>query len=166
MNRNYLATDAFSLIECKRRIKHVKEYLQRYKTQRVLFLAPNNSEQMRELCSSISLQNYDCNDEYNFVSAVELSEQIIRDCVKKNRDLLVDNSNYKFYNTAGYVDDHYEYLRNLFSSTCMCFVNKYQRIDFKVFVCLGSLHHAPRIFYRNSRGRFIYERLSAYDDLQ
>jgi hypothetical protein len=155
-------TDEFSLIEVKRRLKYAKEYLQRFKAQRVLFLAPD------DVCSLpwISLQNYDCDDEYNFVSAVELKEEYVRECVRSNRELFVDSSNYKFYHTTSYVDDYYCSLRRLFSVTCMCLINKYEQIDFKVVVCLGSLHHAPRLFYRNRQGRYLYERLVAYDDLQ
>ena len=155
-------TDEFSSSEVKRRLKHAKQYLQRFKTQRVLFLAPE------DVCSlpRISLQGYDSEDEYNFVSAVELKEEYVRECVKSNRELFVDSSNYKFYHTTSYVDDYYCSLRKLFSLTCMCLINKYKQIDFKVVVCLGSLHHAPRLFYRNRQGRYLYERLVAYDDLQ
>lgn len=155
-------TDEFSLIEVKRRLKSAKQYLQRFQTQRVLFLAPNNPA----LLPFVSLQGYDSEDEYNFVHAVELKEEYVRECVKSNRDLFVDNSNYKFYHTTSYVDDYYYSLRRLFSVTCMCLIDKYQRIDFKAVICLGSLHHAPRLFYRNRAGKYLYERLVAYDDLQ
>jgi hypothetical protein len=155
-------TNEFTLIEVKRRLKQAKEYLQRFKTQRVLFLAPV------DVCSLpyISLQDYDCNDEYNFVNAVELKEEYVRECVKTNRELFVDSSNYKFYHTTSYVDDYYCSLRRLFSLTCMCLIDKYEQIDFKAVICLGSLHHAPRLFYRNRQGRYLYKRLVAYDDLQ
>jgi len=155
-------TDEFTSIEVKRRLKSAKQYLQRFQTQRVLFLAPNNPA----LLPFISLQGYDSEDEYNFVSAVELKEDYVRQCVKDNRDLFVDSSNYKFYHTTSYVDDYYYSLRRLFSVTCMCLIDKYQRIDFKAVICLGSLHHAPRLFYRNRAGKYLYERLVAYDDLQ
>lgn len=155
-------TDQFSSIEVKRRMRDAKRYLQRFDTQRVLFLAPDDSSSL----PFISLHGYDSEDDYNFVSTVDLTEEHIRTCVKNNRDLFVDNSNYKFYHTASYVDDYYCSLRRLFSLTCMCLIDKYQRIDFKVVICLGSLHHAPRLFYRNRRKDYLYERLVEYDDLQ
>ena len=157
-----IRTDQFSSIEVKRRMRDAKRYLQRFNTQRVLFLAPDDS------CSLpfISLQGYDSEDDYNFVSTVDLTEEHVRKCVKDNRDLFIDNSNYKFFNTVEYVDSYLCSLRRLFSVTCMCLIDKYQRIDFKVVICLGSLHHAPRLFYRNRRKDYLYERLVAYDDLQ
>ena len=49
----------------------------------------------------------------------------------------------------------------------MHFVDKNEKVLFKCVVCLGSLHHAPRIlFYNTSKKELLYEKLIAYNDLQ
>jgi len=155
-------TSHFTAAEVKRRLSEAKRYLQRYKTQRLLFLAPDNHLSL----PCISLQNYDCLNEYNFVNTVDLSEELIRQCVKDNREMLVDESKFKIYNLHEYVDEYLDALRRLFCVTSFCLLDRKKNMMMKVVICLGSLHHAPRLFYRNRQGRYLYERLVAYDDLQ
>ncbi len=154
--------DRFCAAEVKRRIKHAKEYLQRYKTQRLLFLAPDNHFEL----PCIYLEGYDCLNEYNYVSSVELSEQLIRDCVKENRELFVDESKFRSFNVIEYVDEYFDALQRFFCLTCFYLLDRENRMTRKIVLCLGSLHHAPRIFYRDDRYRFYFDRLSMYDDLQ
>ena len=155
-------TDKFTKAEVKRRLKSAKDYLAKYKTQRLLFLAPDD----HLLLPCISLQSYDCENEYNYVSSIDLSEQLIRDCVKENRELFVDHSLFKLYNTIEYADEYYDALQRLFSMTCFClFTHRKKEMTHKVVLCLGSLHHAPKIFYRDHRNNFYLEKLPAYDDL-
>jgi hypothetical protein len=157
-----IALDHFSLIEVKRRLKHAKEYLQRYKTQRLLFCAPKD----HLLLPVIELNEYNCYDEYNFINSVDLSEDLIRDCVNQNRELFVDESGFVRFNVFDYANEYYDVLKRLFSVTCFCLLDKDMNVDCKVIICLGSLHHAPRIFYRDARNRFSFDKLMMYDDLQ
>ena len=158
----YHDTHRFTKAEVRRRLKHAKDYLAKYRTQRVLFLAPDDHLSL----PCISLKDYDCENEYNYVSSVDLSEQLIRDCVKENRELFVDHSLFKSYNTFEYADDYYDALQRLFSMTCFClFTHRKKEMTHKVVLCLGSLHHAPRVFYRDHRFNFHLEKLPAYDDL-
>ena len=54
-----------------------------------------------------------------------------------------------------------------FVNASMSFVDKNEKVLFKCVVCLGSLHHAPRIlFYNTSKKELLYEKLIAYNDLQ
>lgn len=156
-----IATDHFSLIEVKRRLRDTKEYLHRFKRQRLLFLAPEDSFRL----PVISLNGYDCNDEYNFVSSASLSEYLIRQCVKDNRELFVDESNFKSFTVVDYVDEYYDSLKRLFSVTCFCLLDKNLNVSRKIVVCLGSLHHAPRVFYRDDKYRFYFDKLASYNDL-
>jgi hypothetical protein len=155
------ATDHFTAAEVKRRLSEAKRYLQRYKTQRLLFLAP--ADHLSLPC--ISLQDYDCLNEYNFVNTVDLSEELIRQCVKDNREMLVDESKFKIYNLHEYVDEYLDALRRLFCVTSFCLLDRKKNMMMKVVICLGSLHHAPRLFYRDTKNRFYYDKLAAYNDL-
>jgi hypothetical protein len=155
-------TEAFSLIEVRRRLQAAKEHLQRFKTQRVLFLAPK-----QKILPCIQLQGYDCLSEYNFVNSIPLTEELMMECVKDNRELFVDDNEFDFHNVQEYAASYYVQLKRLFCLTSMCFVNKHGEIDFKSVVCLGSLHHAPRILYRaGSKTTFFFDKLQSYDDLQ
>ena len=155
------ATDHFTAAEVKRRLSEAKRYLQRYKTQRLLFLAPENHLSL----PCISLQNYDCLNEYNFVNTVDLSEELVRQCVKDNREMFVDESKFKIYNLHEYVDEYLDALRRLFCVTSFCLLDRKKNMMMKVVICLGSLHHAPRLFYKDTKNRFYYDKLAAYNDL-
>lgn len=154
-------TDYFTAAEVKRRLSEAKRYLQRYKTQRLLFLAPENHLSL----PCISLQDYDCLNEYNFVSTVDLSEELIRQCVKDNREMFVNDNLFKSYNMFEYVDEYLDALRRLFCVTSFCLLDTKKNMMMKVVICLGSLHHAPRLFYKDAKNRFYYDKLIAYNDL-
>jgi hypothetical protein len=155
------STEYFSLAEVKRRLQASKEHLQRFKNQRVLFLAPKD-----KVLPCIQLQGYNCLSEYNFVDSVPLTEELVRNCIKENRQLFVGQE-FEPYGTQEYAAEFYDQLKNFFCLTSMCFVNKHNEIDFKNVVCLGSLHHAPRILYRaGGRTTFLFDKLLAYNDLQ
>lgn len=158
-----VATDCFTVAEVKKRIAAAKEYLQSYKTQRTTFLAPSDSL----LLPVVSLQGYDCRNEYNFVKTVDLSEHLIRDCVRQNKELFTNEKNFQVFNVSEYGDEYYKGLKRLFSVTCFCLFEKTNngKVTYKVVLCLGSLHHAPRIFYKDSLGKFSFEKLPAYMDL-
>lgn len=155
-------TEHFTLAEVKRRLQASKEHLQRFKNQRVRFLAPKE-----KILPCIQLPGYDCLKEYNFVNSVPLSKEILEEHVKCNRKLFVDESEFDFYSIQDYATEFYDQLKQLFCLTSMCFVNKHGEIDFKSVVCLGSLHHAPRILYRaGGKTTLFFDKLLSYDDLQ
>ena len=154
-------TEHFSLAEVERRLKGAKEHLQRSKTQRILFLAPKD-----KILPFVELEGYNCLNEYNFVDSVSLTEELVRKCIKDNRSLFVGDE-FEFFSVHDYAVEFYDQLKTLFSCTSMCFVNKHNEIDFKNVVCLGSLHHAPRILYRaGGKTTFLFDKLASYDDLQ
>lgn len=152
----------FTLVEVRKRLATAKEYLQSYKTQRTTFLAPEDHFRL----PIILLDDYDCDDEYNFVSATELSEKMIRDCVKKNKALITDEGSYHIFSVSAYGAEYYDALQRLFSLTCFCLFDARGNVTHKAVLCLGSFHHAPRLFYRDSRGKFHFEKLPAYIDLR
>jgi len=158
-------TDRFTRVETRKRMRDLKEYVQRFKNQRVLFFAPKNHSEIK----SISLIDYDCFDEYNFVSTVDFSESYLIDYVKENSEIFKNRDVFRFYSVVDYVDEYFDSLRQLFSVTCFCLVDKNEKVTCKAVVCLGSLHHAPRILYRvfseHSRNRLQFDKLSAYDHL-
>jgi hypothetical protein len=159
--RRTSATDRFTSAEVKRRLTETKRYLQRYNTQRLLFLAPKD----HLMLPCIHLEGYDCLNDYNFVSTVDLTEQMIRDCVKDNREMFVDESLFKIYSLQDYVDEYSDALKRLFCVTSFCLLDRNKNFMMKIIVCLGSLHHAPRLFYKDAKNRFYYDKLVAYDDL-
>lgn len=157
-----ISTKFFSAIEVQRRLRAVKEYLAKHKNQRVRFLAPAD----KKLPCAI-LEYYDAEDEYNFICASELNREHIERVVALNSSLFKNSSLYDYFSLTDYVDEFCASLQQLFSFTCMHFVDKNEKVLFKCVVCLGSLHHAPRIlFYNTSKKELIYEKLTAYSDLQ
>lgn len=157
-----ISTKFFSSIEVQRRLRAVKEYLGKHKNQRVRFLAPID----KKLPCAI-VDYYDPEDEYNFVCASPLEREHLEKVIALNSSLFKNNDLYDYFSLGEYVDEFCASLQQLFSFTCMHFVDKNQKVLFKCVVCLGSLHHAPRIlFYDTSTKELIYEKLVAYNDLQ
>ena len=156
-----VSVEHFCAAEVKRRLNECKRYLQRYRNQRALFLAPTNVLDL----VVVDVENYDCYDEYNYVSSFDLSEQLIRDCVKCNRALFVDDSLFKSFNVIDYVDRYFVALQRYFSLTSFCLLDKNDDVFIKCIVCLGSLHHAPRVFYRDCRFKFYFDKVAEYNDL-
>ena len=150
----------FTVAEIKRRLRATKEYLMKYSNQRTKFLCSQNLPRLE-------LLRYDAEDEMNFICASELKEDELKKVVRDNQSLFVDEGNYKHMSLSDYVDSHRAQLQQLFTFTCFCLCDTKGKVLFKVVVCLGSLHHAPRILYRNEiTKKTFYEKLIAYDDLQ
>jgi hypothetical protein len=157
-----ISTKFFSAIEVQRRLRAVKEYLAKHKNQRVRFLAPADKK-----LPSLVLEYYDSEDEYNFVCASALNREHLERVVALNSSLFKNVDAYDYFALSEYVDEFCASLQQLFSFTCMYFVDKHEKVLFKCVVCLGSLHHAPRLLYYNTRTKeLIYEKLTAYSDLQ
>jgi hypothetical protein len=157
-----ISTKFFSAIEVQRRLRAVKEYLQTHKNQRVRFLAPSDKK-----LPYLTLEYYDSEDEYNFVCASELNREHLERIIALNSSLFKNTRAYDYFSLSEYVDAFCASLQQLFSFTSMHFVDKEQNILFKCVVCLGSLHHAPRILYYDTRSKkLLYEKISSYDDLQ
>jgi hypothetical protein len=157
-----ISTKFFTSIEVQRRLRSAKDYLAKHKNQRVKFLAPIDKN-----LPTLTLDYYDSEDEYNFVCASPLEREHIEKVVALNSSMFKNNDLYDYYSLGEYVDQFCASLQQLFSFTCMHFVDKNEKVLFKCVVCLGSLHHAPRLlFYDTSKKELIYEKLMAYDDLQ
>lgn len=156
------STRFFAAIEVQRRLRVAKEHLQTHKNQRVKFLCTED-----KLLPYLTLDYYDPEDEYNYVSASPIERHHLEKVVALNSSLFKNPRNYEYFSLTDYVNEFYAGLHTLFSFTCMHFVDKDEKVLFKSVVCLGSLHHAPRVlFYNTSRKELIYEKLTAYSDLQ
>lgn len=150
----------FTAAEVQRRLRATKEYLMKYKNQRMRFLCSQNLPR-------IELLYYDAEDEMNFICASELKEEHFKQVVRENKSLFVDENNFKYMSLSDYVDSHCAQLQQLFTFTCFCLCDVEGKVLFKVIVCLGSLHHAPRILFRNElTNKVFYEKLITYNDLQ
>lgn len=133
-----------------------------HKNQRIKFLSPFDKK-----LPGLVLEYYDAEDEYNFICASALNREHLERVVALNRSLFKNVDAYDYFSLADYVDEFCASLQQLFSFTCMHFVDKNEKVLFKCVVCLGSLHHAPRLLYYNTRTKeLIYEKLTAYSDLQ
>jgi hypothetical protein len=150
----------FTAAEVHRRLKEAKYYLTKYRTQRTKFLCVETFPRL-QLC------RYDAENEMNFICAEEIKEDTFREVVRDNRNLFIDENNYRYMNVKEYVKRNLTELQQLFSFTCMCICDVNGKVLFKAVICLGSLHHAPRILFRNElTNKTFYEKLIAYDDLQ
>ena len=150
----------FTAAEVQRRLRATKIYLMKYRNQRIKFLCSHNLPRLE-------LLYYDAEDEMNFICASELKEDAFKKVVRENLDLFADENNYKHMSLSDYVDSHCAQLQQLFTFTCFYLCDTQGKNLFKVIICLGSLHHAPRILYRDELlNRTYYEKLVAYDDLQ
>lgn len=157
-----ISTKFFSAVEVQRRLRAAKDYLATHKNQRVKFLAPSDKK-----LPYLTLEYYDAEDEYNFICASALNREHLDRVIALNSSLFKNNSSYDYFSLSEYVDEFCASLQQLFSFTCMHFVDKDENVLFKCVVCLGSLHHAPRLlFYDTKRKELLFEKLSAYDDLQ
>lgn len=156
------STKFFTAIEAQRRLRVAKEHLQTHKNQRVKFLCTAN-----KLLPFATLDYYDPEDQYNFISASPLERHHLEKIIALNSSLFKNSASYEYFSLTDYVNEFYAGLRQLFSFTCMHFVDKDEKVLFKSVVCLGSLHHAPRVlFYNTGKRELIYEKLTAYSDLQ
>jgi len=150
----------FTVAEVQRRLRATKAYLMKYRNQRVKFLCSQNLPRL-------DLLRYNAEDEMNFICANEIKEDEFRKVVQENKSLFIDEKNYKHMSLSDYTDSHRSQLQELFTFTCFYLCDTQGKNLFKVIICLGSLHHAPRILYRDELlNRTYYEKLVAYDDLQ
>ena len=155
-------TKFFVAAEVHRRLRAVKEYLQLHKNQRVKFLCTDD-----KMLPFATLDYYDSEDEYNFISASPLDREHLERVVALNRSLFKDSFNYEYFTVGEYVNCFYPGLSRLFSFTSMHFIDSDGNVLIKCVVCLGSLHHAPRIlFYNTSKKELLYEKIQEYSDLQ
>lgn len=86
----------------------------------------------------------------------------------KSNESLFDKSNFVHQDIKQYIADNQSRICKSFSITAMLFT-KYRRqeqIEKHVIICLGSLYHAPRVFYRDEKTKkVIYEKVPEYIDL-
>lgn len=145
----------FTLLETRERIKQVKYYLS--SKERVDFLIP-------ERFTYVKIPGYDSLDEYSFVQSPELTERIMRQHVRDNRDSFAGVfSNYSVFH---YPKEHSQLQKILCVFGMRFYKYKSTETTKSVVACLGSKHHAPRILWRDhSNNRVIFEKLPHYLDL-
>jgi hypothetical protein len=95
------------------------------------------------------------------------NDKLFLSVITANRQLF-DKSNFKHQDLQAYCSLRSRDLIRPFSITAMLFT-KYRRqhiFEKHVIICLGSLYHAPRIFYRDEKTKkVVYEKVTDYIDL-
>lgn len=111
-------------------------------------------------------------DEASFYTALDHNKRLFRKDVFLseilNRPQLFDRNNFSLASVQQYVQDNSESICKSFSVTAMLFTKYRKQKDVvkHVIVCLGSIYHAPRVFYRDeSSGRVVYQKSTEYMDL-
>ena len=111
-------------------------------------------------------------DEASFYTALDHNKRLFRKDVFLseilNRPQLFDRSNFSLTSVQQYVQDNSDSICKSFSVTAMLFTRYRKQKDVvkHVIVCLGSIYHAPRVFYRDeSSGRVVYQKSTEYMDL-
>jgi len=151
----------FTVAEVHRRLRAVKQYLMKSSNQRIKLLC------VRDLPRIDRLKDYDALDEFNFLNATDITQEMFMTVVRENRQLFLDESNYRSMSLLDYANEYKSDLQNLFCFTCMCLCDRENNVLYKIIICLGSLHHAPRILYRNEKMKKVhFEKLLSYCDLR
>ena len=152
MNLEY---DTFTLFEARQRVKSVKEFLSN--KERVSFLFP-------EEFTHLWVPDYDPFDEYCFVSASELSRELLASHVRFNRNKF--KGEFKNIPVVDYPKMCPQLLKVLCVFGMKFFTFNGEKITKSAIVCMGSRHHAPRVLWREeSTKRVIFDKIPAYLDL-
>jgi hypothetical protein len=154
-NCNYM-TNA----EVHRRLRSVKRMLSNKNQvllyQGQIFSLPIEVEDEATFYSALS------NNKVAFNKSIFLSEII-------DRPNLFDRDSFSFCSSIQqYIQDNCQEICKSFSVTAMLFTKyrKQDKVEKHVIICLGSIYHAPRIFYRDElSGRVIYQKSTEYLDL-
>jgi CTP synthase (UTP-ammonia lyase) len=88
--------------------------------------------------------------------------------IGENKNLF-NRDNFISGEVLDYVSNRKKTICRSFSVTAMLFTKYRDFTDVKkhVIVCLGSIYHAPRLFYKDiASGRIVYEKCSEYTDLR
>jgi hypothetical protein len=111
-------------------------------------------------------------DESLFYSAVEKNKRVFsKACFLSeiaSRPQLFDRSNYGLISLSQYIEDNSSNICKSFAVTGMLFVRYRKQRDVlkHAIICIGSIYHAPRVFYKDeSSGRVVYEKSIEYMDL-
>ncbi len=144
-----------NVAETHRRLRAVKKSLMN-KNQALLYDAEIN-------CLDIEL----CDEDEFYLAPIKFDDQKFFSYLLNNAELF-NKSNFVHQDLFEYVNDRKKDLCRSFATTAMLFT-KYRKqsiINKHVIVNVGSIYHAPRIFYRDeSSKRVVYERCSEYIDL-
>lgn len=102
-----------------------------------------------------------------YIRPILFDDALFFEHLKSNASLF-NKSNFVHQDIKQYIADNQSRICKSFAVTAMLFT-KYRRqeeVKKHVIICLGSLYHAPRIFYKDkSTGRVIYEKVAEYIDL-
>jgi hypothetical protein len=147
--------EKFVVAEVHRRLRAVKRMLLN-KNQALLF----NAEIPR---LDIKLPR---EDEF-YLRPQAFNDKLFLSVLTANQQLF-DKSNFLHQDLLAYCSLRAKQLTSAFAITAMLFT-KYRKQDVvekHVIVCIGSLYHAPRVFYRDEKTkRVVYEKVTEYLDL-
>lgn len=157
-------TFRMSVSEVHRRLRAVKREL--LNKNQVLFFSGDERQRFDRL-------DIDLPDESFFYSGFDrdscsrlIDQKFTESC--KNNKRIVDRANYIPCDLLTYVSMHKGTLTRSLAITAMLFT-KYRCpsiVRKLVFVCTGSVYHAPRIFYKDMlSGNVVYTKCSDYSDL-
>lgn len=150
----------FTQAECLRRMKALIEFCQvgRKRMQIHLWHSPPKVRPVLEFL-------YDHEDPASYVNAPAVDECFIG-WIAENSGLFVNDSSYRTRKLMEYASEQY-YLKQFFSVVAIRSVRQKDAARLvSAVACLGSIHHAPRIFCRLSpSASAMMHKLDAYADL-
>jgi CTP synthase (UTP-ammonia lyase) len=85
-----------------------------------------------------------------------------------NKQSLFNQDNFIHADILDYVSNRKKTICKSFAVTAMLFTKyrDFSEVHKHVIVCIGSIYHAPRLFYKDmASGRIVYEKCSEYIDL-
>jgi hypothetical protein len=144
-----------TIIEVYRRLRAVKRMLEN-KNQALLYDYKINSLDIKTVEPDVF-----------YLAPVQFDKALFLQAVVDNESLF-DRSLFIHRDLRSYIEERRYDICKSYSVTAMLFT-KYRKqaiVSKHVIVCLGSIYHAPRIFYRDeSSKRVVYEKVAEYNDL-
>lgn len=102
-----------------------------------------------------------------YLAPSQFDKALFLQAIVENKSLF-DRDRFIHQDLRSYIEERRYDICKSYSVTAMLFTRyrKQAVINKHVIVCLGSIYHAPRIFYRDeSSKRVVYEKVSEYNDL-
>jgi hypothetical protein len=148
--------DKLTVAEVHRRLRAVKRMLN------------NKSQVLYYRAEVLSRLNIELTDVENFYTCpISFDKRQFLEHIGENKDLF-DRSKFIHTDVLDYVSVRKKSICKSFAVTAMLFT-KSRHIDVlqkHVIVCIGSIYHAPRLFYKDvSSNRVVYEKCTDYIDL-
>lgn len=148
--------DRLTVAEVHRRLRAIKRMLN------------NKSQVLYYAAESLDCLNIELTDVENFYTCpISFDKRQFLRYVGEKKELF-NRSNFIHTDVLDYVSKRKRSICKSFSVTAMLFT-KSRHIDVlqkHVIVCIGSIYHAPRLFYKDvASNRVVYEKCSEYIDL-